>query len=190
MDRDSIILSSEGLAPEDFVGDLRALLEDTRYELHTIERHSRGPMAAVELLLATKIFLFIGTAVATGFLSEAGADQYRKLCKLIAKTADRFRREPSRNSELKFSTQFSIEASVRGAPTKLVFPLDASVDEMERASDAFLCLVRGEPMSADEGLIAILTETIPMGGRHLLAFDRTSGRLRRINVRYGDFEED
>ncbi|WP_287367633.1 hypothetical protein [Thauera sp.] len=158
----------------------------------TVEHRDLGPQAFVEWLFPTAVLIWVGEKYFGAMLAEAGKDHYQILKRGLGRLYDKAlsrgasvirrlrRQDGSLVADAYFSGNLSFAyASPEGWTVKLLFPLDVSASQYERACVAFAGLIadhaRDRSRSVLEAEIQSLAEEKafdPAGRDHARAFAR------------------
>jgi len=141
----------------------------------SVEHQDLGPQAFVEWLFPTAVLIWVGEKYFGAMLAEAGKDHYQILKRGLGRLYDKAlsrgasvirrlrRQDGSLVADAYFSGNLSFAyASPEGWTVKLLFPLDVSASQYERACVAFAGLIadhaRDRAGSALEAEIQALAE--------------------------------
>lgn len=159
-----------------------------------------GLQAGPELLLATAAFLFLFKSYFDGFLKEAGKDHYQALKAAISKFWPRFFGKDrlvtttvivSPPGKLtpgpRYSSTFSLMAeSTRRRRFKLLIPDNASFEEFEASTEAFLQFMQAQHSGQDlDTSTRALVESPDTYGLVLVTYDPATKSLHGIDFMTG-----
>ncbi|OOG41436.1 hypothetical protein [Rhodanobacter sp. C05] len=164
-------------------------------ELKQIARPNPGPYAALEWLIPTAVFIYIGKSYFDGFLKEAGKDHYLLLKKGIHSLTSNFIGPSAARVKLiflkgktasqipKYSMLFSVVAELRpGLSLKLLLEPTFTPEQCNKAVELFMELLTS---IHDSNLEAISgggpDEAKPVGGFLLVAFNPLSDDLEVVD---------
>ena len=173
----------------DFVRDVAAEGLDLRVE----SREISGPYAALEWLIPTAVFVYVGKSYFDGFLKEMGKDHYalfkrglnglhKKVLGADAPEITLVSSAGKVKSDQPYSLYYSIIAEAsEGLKFKLLLARSASAEEYQASVAAFLALVESyHANTLEHSNRELLDQSRVVGGTILLAYNLDSRCLKSL----------
>lgn len=157
----------------------------------TVEHQDLGPQAFIEWLFPTAVLIWVGEKYFGAMLAEAGKEHYqvlkRGLGRLYDKTLGRGasvirrlrRQDGSLVADASFSGNLSFAyASPEGWTVKLLFPLDVSASQYERACVEFAGLIAEHARDRSRSALEAEIEAMAEEKASILPEEITSAHMR------------
>ena len=180
--------------PASTFDEFRRVVGHENLALEVESRPEFGPMAGVEWLLPTSVFVYLGKSYFDGFLKEMGKDHYALLktglislySALLGPTAPKVQvistaGKVSKNR--RYSLLYSVIAEAdAGLKFKLLLPQSNTAAEYEATLVAFLAFLEHFYGSTlDEATIARISSVRPMSGTILVCYNPETGLIEPVD---------
>lgn len=157
----------------------------------TVEHSDLGPQAFVEWLFPTAVLIWVGEKYFGAMLAEAGKDHYQMLKRGLGRLYDKAlsrgasvirrlrRQDGSLVADAYFSGNLSFAyASPEGWTVKLLFPLDVSASQYERACVAFAGLIADHARDRSRSVLEAEIQSLAEEKASILPDEITPAHLR------------
>lgn len=156
-----------------------------------VEHQDLGPQAFVEWLFPTAVLIWVGEKYFGAMLSEAGKDHYQVLKRGLGKLYDKAvgkgaavirrlrRQDGSLVADVYFSGNLSFAyASPEGWTVKLLFPLDVSASQYERACVEFAGLIADHARDRSRSMLEAEIQAVAEEKASILPEEITPAHMR------------